>query len=90
MLNERSGFQEKSLVPKRSDACELWERKKVRLFQSQVLRKNCAGLGKCARRYACFFGVLLALRRLDPKERSLAGGSAEANQGYQTFLAGGT
>ena len=50
---------------------------------------NHPGAGKCARRYASFFGVLLALRRLDPEERSSAGSCFEAGQGYQTFLAGG-
>ena len=37
-------------------------------------------MGKCARRYASFFGVLLALRRLDPEERSRAGGSVEVRR----------
>ena len=44
--------------------------------------------GEFSRRYASFFGVLLALRRVDPEERSPAGGSDEASQGCQTFLAG--
>ena len=45
-------------------------------------------LGKCAG-HASVFGVLLALGRMDPEERSLAGGSVEASQSYQTSVAGG-
>ena len=45
-------------------------------------RINYPGVGKCARRHASFLGVLHALRRLDPEERSPAGGSFEASHGY--------
>ena len=30
--------------------------------------KNYPGMGDCQRRLACFLGVLLVLRRLDPEE----------------------
>ena len=29
---------------------------------------NCSSLGACQKRFACFLGVFLALRRLDSKE----------------------
>ena len=40
-------------------------------------------MGGCKKRFACFLGVLLALRRMDPKERGLAGGSGKANKSHR-------
>ena len=50
---------------------------------------NHPGLGNCARVYAGIFGILLVLRRMDPEERSPAGGSFEASQSHQTSMASG-
>ena len=50
---------------------------------------NHPSTGKCARIFASFFGVLLALGSLDPEERGPAGGSVEASQSHQTSVADG-
>ena len=61
---------------------QLSEKEEEQWHQSQAMRVELPGLGKCAGRYASFFGVLLALGRL-------AGGSVEASQSHQTSMAGG-